>query len=72
MTSISRRAFLKTAATDAALAGFMAAVAPALRANPLGLPIGSQTYPHRALLKQDFPALLKLLASIGVERIELC
>ena len=72
MASISRREFLREAATDAAVAGLLAACAPDLRGNPLGLPIGSQTYPHRAMLKQDFPGLMKLLAGIGVERIELC
>jgi len=72
MAGISRREFLKKAATDAAVAGFLAAGPPSARANPLGLPIGSQTYPHRAMLRQDFPGLLKLLAGIGVERIELC
>jgi sugar phosphate isomerase/epimerase len=44
----------------------------ALRANPLGLPIGSQTYPHRAMLKEDFPGLMKQLADLGVQRIEMC
>jgi sugar phosphate isomerase/epimerase len=72
MTAISRREFFKRAATDAAVAGFLAAAAIELDANPLGLPIGSQTYPHRAMLKQDFPGLLKLLADLGVQRIELC
>jgi sugar phosphate isomerase/epimerase len=72
MVEISRREFFKRAATDAAVAGFLAAAAIELRANPLGLPIGSQTYPHRAMLKQDFPGLMKQLAGLGVERIELC
>ena len=71
MAAISRREFFRQAATDAAVAGFLAAAAPALRANPLGLPIGSQTYPHRALLK-DFPAFVKIMADIGVTRLELC
>ena len=40
---------------------------------PLGLPIGSQTYPHRALIKDgNFAGLLKTLADIGVQSIELC
>jgi len=43
-----------------------------LDANPLGLPIGSQTWPHRAVLKQDFPGVLKALADLGVQEIELC
>ena len=48
MAAFSRREFFKKTATDAAVAGFLAASAAELRANPLGLPIGSQTYPHRA------------------------
>jgi sugar phosphate isomerase/epimerase len=73
MTAISRREFFKKAGTDAAVAGFLAAAVTRLEANPLGLPIGSQTYPHRAMIKEnDFPGLLKTLADIGVQRIELC
>jgi sugar phosphate isomerase/epimerase len=72
MPAISRREFFRKTAADAAVAGFLAACATDLRASPLGLPIGSQTWPHRAMIKQDFPALLKQLAGIGVQRIELC
>lgn len=68
MTAISRREFCQQAAAAAGLA----TAAGSLSANPLGLPIGSQTYPHRALLKQDFPGLLKVFAELGVQRIELC
>ena len=42
-----------------------------LRANPLGLPIGSQVWPLRSMLK-DFPAFVKKMAEIGVTRLELC
>ena len=42
-----------------------------LRANPLGLPIGSQVYPTRSMLK-DFPVYVKMMADIGVTRLELC
>jgi sugar phosphate isomerase/epimerase len=55
----------------AAAAWFLAASAPRLRANPLGLPIGSQVYPTRSMLK-DFPAYVTLMAGIGVTRLELC
>src|ERR1700730_4106220 len=72
MAPVSRREFFKKAAADAAVAGLVAAGVADLHANPLGLPIGSQTYPHRALLKQDFPGLMKQLADLGVQRIELC
>ena len=70
MASLSRRSFIeKTAAAGAA--GFLASRAPRLLANPLGLPIGSQIYPTRAMLK-DFPAYVKLMAGLGVTRLELC
>ena len=72
MAEISRREFFKKVATDAAVTGLVATGAVELHANPLGLPIGSQTYPHRAILKQDFPGLMKILADLGVQRIELC
>jgi sugar phosphate isomerase/epimerase len=63
---------LKQATTSAAAASALAAAARELVAAPLGLPIGSQTYPHRALLKQDFPGLLKQFADLGVQSVELC
>jgi len=45
----------------------------ALRANPIGLPIGSQTYPHRQRIKDgDFAGVCKDLAALGVGVIELC
>jgi sugar phosphate isomerase/epimerase len=72
MTLISRRAFLKKATADAAVGGVLAAHVAKLRANPLGLPIGSQTYPHRAVLKEDFPGLMKQMADLGIRQIELC
>jgi sugar phosphate isomerase/epimerase len=44
-----------------------------MRANPLGLPIGSQTYPHRQRIKDgDFAGVCKDLAGLGVGIIELC
>jgi sugar phosphate isomerase/epimerase len=74
MPAISRREFFRKTATDAAMAGWLAAAGGAiLRANPLGLPIGSQTYPHRQTIKDgDFAGLLKTLKEIGVESVELC
>src|SRR5918992_954827 len=73
MAAISRREFIKKTTTDTVVAGFLVAGATELRANPLGLPIGSQTYPHRAMIKEgNFAGLLKTLKDIGVDRIELC
>src|SRR5438309_5990364 len=72
MSGISRRAFFKSAATSAAAAGFLTAGAPELRANPLGLPIGCQTWPVRAMIAKNFPGTIKQLAEAGFQTIELC
>src|SRR3990167_8233977 len=73
MAGISRREFLGKTAAGAAAAGVLLADARTASANPLGLPIGSQTYPHRALIAEGkFVDLLKQLKSIGVDQIELC
>ena len=72
MLVISRREFFKSAATDAAVAGFISAGALELRANPLGMPIGCQTYPVRTMVAQDFPGTIKQLAEAGSQAIELC
>jgi len=72
MPAISRREFFKNAGADAAVAGFLSASAQELRANPLGLPIGCQTYPVRKMIAQDFPGTIKQLAGAGFETIELC
>jgi len=68
----SRRQFLKHLTADAAAATLFAAGATRMNASPLGLPIGSQTWPHRAALKEDFGGVLLALASLGVQEIELC
>ncbi|HEY1341989.1 MAG TPA: sugar phosphate isomerase/epimerase [Bryobacteraceae bacterium] len=60
----SRRRFL-------AQAGVLAAAAR-LHADPLGMPIGCQTYPVREALSKDFPGTLKQLAGIGYRNIEMC
>jgi sugar phosphate isomerase/epimerase len=73
MAPISRRAFFRIVAADAAVAGLVAARVVELDANPLGLPIGSQTYPHRQMIKDgNFAELAKTLAEIGVQRVEMC
>jgi sugar phosphate isomerase/epimerase len=73
MAELSRREFLKKTATDATIASVLAAGGARLHANPLGLPIGSQTWPHRQMIKDgNFAGLAKALADIGVERVEMC
>ena len=73
MTALSRREFFRKAGADAAVVGLLAAGATRLKAAPLGLPIGSQTYPHRAIIKDgNFAGLAATLAGIGVKTVELC
>src|ERR1039457_1652953 len=73
MRAISRREFLEKSAAGAAVAGFLPAVSRVVYANPLGLPIGSQTYPHRQRIRDgDFAGLCKDMADLGVGILELC
>src|SRR6266481_10086378 len=72
MPEVSRREFLKNAATSAAAAGFLSISAFDLRANPLGLPIGCQTWPVREMIAKDFPGTIQQLADAGFQTIELC
>ena len=71
MAATSRREFMGRAVASSGAAGFLAANATKLRANPLGLPIGCQVYPLHSMLK-DFPSFVKTMADIGVTRLELC
>src|SRR5438309_6514847 len=72
MAAISRREFLKYSATHAAAAGSLCLGALELRANPLGMPIGCQTWPVREMIAKDFPGTIKVLAAAGFQAIELC
>jgi len=72
MSAISRREFCRNAARQAAAVSLLGAGALELRANPLGLPIGCQTWPVRELIAKDFPGTIKLLAAAGFQTIELC
>src|ERR1043165_3021610 len=66
MSAFSRRRFLHTAAASTVVTRF-------LPASPLGLPIGSQTYPHRQRIKDgDFAGLCKDMVALGVGSLELC
>jgi sugar phosphate isomerase/epimerase len=71
MAAISRREFIKRAAFLSGVGGIMLANSAELSANPLGLPIGCQVWPLRAMLK-EFPTFVKTIAEIGVTRLELC
>ncbi|HEY1677782.1 MAG TPA: sugar phosphate isomerase/epimerase [Candidatus Sulfotelmatobacter sp.] len=72
MMAISRREFCKVAAVQAGAVGLMAGGAFELKANPLGLPIGCQTWPVRKMIAQDFPGTIKQLSAAGFQSIELC
>jgi sugar phosphate isomerase/epimerase len=72
MSAISRREFLKYSAASAAAAGLLSTSALQLRANPLGLPLGCQTWPVRQMIAKDFPGTIKQLADAGFQSIELC
>jgi sugar phosphate isomerase/epimerase len=70
VSTISRRNFFKS---PAAAAGLLAIAESQGDANPLGLPIGSQTYPHRQRIKDgDFAGLCADLKALGVGSVELC
>ncbi len=72
MSAITRREFIRNAATQAAAAGFLATGALELGANPLGMPIGCQTWPVREMIAKDFPGTIKQLSAAGFQTIELC
>lgn len=72
MSEMSRREFCKSAAARAAVTGLVCAGVRELEANPLGLPIGCQTWPVRDMIAKDFPGTLKTLAAAGFQAIEMC
>jgi sugar phosphate isomerase/epimerase len=72
MPAISRREFCKSAATYATAAGLLSGGAVNLRADPLGMPIGCQTWPVRTMIEQDLPGTIKQLADAGFQTVELC
>ena len=68
MQKMNRRMFLMGGAAAAAvLTG-----SRSLSANPLGLPIGCQTYPVRKSIGKDFAGTMKGLRAAGFTQIELC
>ena len=73
MYRFSRRQFLKRSTGNAAGAALLSVAARKLLANPMGLPIGSQTYPHRQRIKNgEFAGLCADMAALGIGNMELC
>jgi sugar phosphate isomerase/epimerase len=71
---MTRREFLKTTKQAAVASLLSTGVSGALelRANPLGLPLGCQTWPVREMIAKDFSGTIKQLAAAGFQSIELC
>ena len=72
MLNLSRRDFCKIAATQATVAALLSNDVLNLRADPLGMPIGCQTWPVRSMIAKDFPGTIKQLSDAGFRSIELC
>jgi sugar phosphate isomerase/epimerase len=72
VSKMSRRDFVKSSAVGAATAGVLGGRVLELEANPLGLPIGCQTWPVREQIAKDFPATLQQLKAAGFQTIEMC
>ena len=67
MDEISRREFIKQSAATSAAAAFLPIAAREMKMNPLDLPIGSQTWPHRERIKNgDFAGLCRDMAALGI------
>jgi sugar phosphate isomerase/epimerase len=73
MNPITRRQFIRQAGADVAVAGLLASNVMTLNATPLGLPIGSQTWPHRAMIKDgNLAGLAATMSGLGVSMLEMC
>lgn len=64
---MTRRTFIQSGAAAVVLAGTRVA-----RANPLGLPIGFQSYVVRKSIATDFAGTMKGLSAGGFQTVELC
>ena len=72
MKALSRRDFLGKTAVGLAAAGWLGKSAHQIQANPLGLPIGCQSWTVRQSIGKDFDAAMRQLAGEGFQTIEMC
>jgi sugar phosphate isomerase/epimerase len=72
MEHISRRQFIADSVAGITAGGYLAAAVSRLKANPLGMPIGFQSWSVQKLLQNDFDGTMKEMAALGFESMELC
>ncbi|HEX6771949.1 MAG TPA: sugar phosphate isomerase/epimerase [Acidobacteriaceae bacterium] len=72
MPPISRRKFIRTTSSSAVITALLSANVRTLFADPLGMPIGCETWPVREMIAKDFRGALKQLRAAGFQTIELC
>lgn len=72
MQTTSRRIFLGNTVLAIGALDFLTRGAANLAADPLGLPIGCQTWPVRETIGKDLDGTLRQLATAGFQNIELC
>lgn len=73
MSPLSRREFLKYGGGASAALSFMVANGVTLYAGPLGMPIGTQMWPHQTLINNSYEGFAKVckdLKAVGVDSIE--
>jgi sugar phosphate isomerase/epimerase len=70
--NLSRRTFVRQAGMFVAVGELLWSGEKLVHANPLGLPIGCQTWSVRSMIANDFPGTLKQLAAAGFQSIEMC
>ncbi len=71
MEDLSRRQFMARSALSVAAAS-LAGTGSKLGANPLGMPIGFQSWSVQQLLQKDFDGTMKQMAGFGFESVEMC
>ena len=72
MKAMTRRDFIGKGSLAAGAALFACGRLDVARANPLGMPIGVQTYIVRDSIGKDFAGTLRRLAGMGFQMIEMC
>ncbi len=73
MLILTRRNFFKTTGAAAAAFAALRSQVATLKANPLGLPIGSQTFGFKTRIQAgDLAGLLKDLKAAGIDMVEFC